>query len=143
MVDKRKDLTEVNNGDVDGGDNGGGDGTPVEESYVTILQKLGVDTNEMSIDDIQNMIHQYTQEGVLKGAKVIDMKTGKSVQTYKKGEDKTKGRAITVKNEDGRPLTQAEFEKEKKERDYKAKTDEQNQPSPEKPFSPPTPRAPG
>ena len=140
MVDKRNDLINIDDGDIDGGD---GTGKPIEESYATILQKLGVDTNEMTVEDIQNMIHQYSQEGKLKGAKVISMETGKSVQTYKKKQDNKKGKAITVKKEDGRPLTKAEFEQEKKERDYKAKTDEQNKPAPEKPFSPPTPRAPG
>ena len=140
MVRKRKDLVEVDDGEIDGGD---GSGQPVEETYATILEKLGVDTNEMSIDDIKTMIHQYSQEGKLKGAKVISMETGKSVQTYKSKQDKTKGQAITVSRQADRPLTKAEFEEEKKERDYKAKTDKQNKPAPDKPFSPPTPKAPG
>ena len=79
MVRKKSgDITKVD--DID---DGGGEGQLIEESYSSILNKLGVDTQEMSVEDIRNMIQHYSQEGLIKGAKVINLSTGKAQQTYK------------------------------------------------------------
>lgn len=133
MVSKKSDIKIVSDDEVDGSG-----GNIVEESYATILQKLGVDTAEMTIEDIENMVHQYTQEGRLKGAKVISLETGKSVQTFKQKKDAT--RTITVKEKSEKPVTPQEFERLKEEERYKKRSDKQDKPAPTTPFIPPTPK---
>ena len=110
---------QVTSDDDDGGTDVGEVGGSVDDSWSQILDKLGVDTQAMSLTEIQSIIQQYEQEGLKKGAKVIDIKTGESVQKYKQDSKKKSGRTITVKAGDGEPLTQSEMEKEIADQDYK------------------------
>lgn len=119
-------------------DEDGGSLPPLEDSYGAILRRLGVDTRDMSLDDIRNIIHQYAQEGVLKGAKVIDIKTKKAKQTYSNGK---KERFYQVKADDGVPVSEAELDNLRKDQEYKARTEKRNEEEPKPPFNP-TPKAP-
>lgn len=110
-------------------------GSQVEESYGVILEKLGVSTKDMSVEEIRNLIHEYEQEGLVKGAKIIDFKTGKSKKTYRKPKQ-SQGRAISVKGQSNEPVTEAELAELKKEAEYKKRSDERDTPVPRKPFNP-------
>ena len=113
-------------------------GSQVEESYGVILEKLGVSTKDMSAEEIINLIHEYEQEGLVKGAKIIDFKTGKSKKSYRKPKQ-SQGRAIPVKEKTTKPVTKAELAELKKEADYKKRSDERNTPAPKNPFNPKPP----
>lgn len=110
-------------------------GSQVEESYGVILEKLGVSTKDMSAEEIINLIHEYEQEGLVKGAKIIDFKTGKSKKSYRKPKQ-SQGRAISVKKKATKPVTEAELAELKKEADYKKRSDERDTPAPKNPFNP-------
>ena len=132
MVSKKSgDITRAD--DTESGGEVGGQVS--EDSYVQILNQLGVDTQAMSLDEVRQMIQQYSEEGAIKGAKVIDLKTGKSVQTFKS--KKEQGRTISVKKSSDEPLTRAEMEQQKKDEDYRKGSDKEDTPAPGKPFSPP------
>ena len=111
----------VKTDDSEGG-SGGEVGTVQGESYATILTSLGVDVKGLNVEEIQELIHQYEQEGILKGADVIDIKTGKRRRTFKKS-NKNKGRTYQVKQDDSIPMTPEQVrEKEYKESSQKQKT---------------------
>lgn len=118
-------------------DSEGGSGRKEVENYSTILRRLGIDVKDMSLEDIQNMIHEYSQEGLLKGAKIIDIKTGKAKQTTRK---KSEERTYHVKQDSSHPMSPKELA-DKKDADYNKRSDKDDKNDPQPPFNP-TPRAP-
>lgn len=112
---------------------GEGGKTQIEESYRTILARLGEDVRGLSIEEIKEMIHRYKQDGG-KGAKLIDFKTGKSKQSYKKEEKKE--RYYQVKDRQDAPMSPEEAKRQLKEEDYKSSSDKQETPTVDQPFSP-------
>lgn len=138
-MSKRSDKDSKNTGieiigdqEIEEDDSGG---SQVEESYGVILEKLGVSTKDMSVEEIRNLIHEYEQEGLVKGAKIIDFTTGKSKKTYRKP-TQSQGRAISVKEDATRPVTEAELAAIKKEEKYKQRSDKTETPAPKNPFNP-------
>lgn len=109
----------------------------VVESYSTILRRLGIDVKDMSLEDIQNMIHEYSQEGLLKGAKIIDIKTGKAKQTIRKKADE---RTYHIKQDTSQPMSPNELA-EQKDSDYNKRSDKEDKNNPQPPFNP-TPSGP-
>lgn len=114
-------------------DSGSGGKGKKGHSYADILKGLGIDTKEFSLADMEEMFHQLRQEGVLeKGAKVIDLKTGKKKQTYTN--TKT-GRTYTVKQSSSEPVKTDEIA-DRKDVEYKAHSEKQDKPTPVPPFNP-------
>lgn len=112
---------------------GEGGKTQIEESYRTILAKLGEDVRGLSMEEIKEMIHRYKQEGV-KGAKLIDFKTRKAKQSYT-GDEK-KERYYQVKDRQDAPMSPEEVKRQLKEEAYKSSSDKQDTPTVDQPFSP-------
>lgn len=128
---------DVESGDSDEG-SGGEVGSVQSESYSTILQSLGVDVKGLNIDEIQELIHQYEQEGMLKGADVIDIKTGKRQRTYKKSQ-KNKGRVYQVKQDETMPMTPEQV----REQEYKESSEKKDTNKPGVTPMGPKPKGPG
>ena len=118
----------------------GGSSSEIVETYSVVLEKLGVSTKEMSVEDIKSLIHEYQQEGKLKGAKIIDFKTGKTKQTHK--DNKPKGRTIKYKDTSSKPMTEAEFKAKKAEKEYKGESGNKDKHTVDVPFNP-KPKGPG
>lgn len=130
-----KKPTDLIADDEDSGDSG----VESQQSYASILKRLGVNIKGMSLDEVKNMIHQYTQEGLLKGAKIIDLKTGKARQTHKK---ESKDRVYTVKASEDKPMTEGELAK-KKDSEYNKRSEQENAKKPSGPIFPTKPSGPG
>lgn len=118
-------------------DEGGGQ-SQYEESYASILKSLGIDTKGLSVEDIRKVIHEYSQEGLMKGGDVIDFTTGKKRKAYKKTDN---SRVYQVKSRNSEPLTGKEMDNERAHDDYNDSSEKQNRPAPSHPFSP-KPKAP-
>ena len=133
MSKDKKEITQI-----DDEDSGEGGLPPLEESYASILRRLGVDVSDMSLADVRNMIHDYAQEGRIKGAKVIDIKTGKSRQTYAKNSESD--REYSVKSADDTPVSEAELLRAKTEREYSERSEKRKDQTPQPPFDPKPPK---
>ena len=138
-MSKRSDKDSKNTGieiigdqDIEEDESGG---SQVEESYGVILEKLGISTKDMSAEEIINLIHEYEQEGLVKGANIIDFETGEYKKTYRKPKQ-PQGRAISVKARATKPVTEAELAAIKKEERYKERSDERDTSVPKNPFNP-------
>jgi len=129
--------------DTDGGETdvseGGSDGDIIKgETYASILKQLGVNIKNLSLNDLKEMIHQYSQEGFEKG-NLIDFKTGKRVKSDSK--KKSEGRVYQVKANESEPMTPAEMARKTQDDEYKKGSDKQNTPTVDQPFNP-KPKAP-
>ena len=142
MTKKPTDLTTSDSADID--DEGGSGEIDVNETtYSRFAKEHGLDFSEMTEDEIREIIHQYSQEGkVKKGAKVYDMQGNLISHRAKQSSTKTSGRTYQVTEDNSQPMTKAEFEKAKSEKEYIESSEKKDEPTPGKPFNP-TPRRPG
>ena len=143
MAKKPTDLTTTSDTDIEEG--GSGESGIYEATYSKFAKEHGLDFSEMTVDEIREIIHQYVQEGkVSKGAKVYNLKGELISHKAKQTRGNRAGvRSYQVKQEKGKPVTQAEFDAIKAEQDYKASSEKQDKPAPDAPFVPPTPKGPG
>jgi hypothetical protein len=142
MAKKPTDLTTGKNTEIEEEDGGSGEIDINESTYSKLEREHGFDFSEMSMSEIREVIHQYSQEGKLnKGAKVYNLKGELISHKAKNTQTKSGGRSYQVKESSREPMTREAFEKEKADRDYKESSEKQDKPAPGEPFNP-TPKGP-
>lgn len=134
--DKSTDISKYDGKEVGDSDSGESGVVEIKESYVEILNQLGVDTRAMSLEEIRAEIEK--RKGNLEAGNVYDLKTGKRVKSESKAKKK-KGRTYQVKSVEG-VLTAEEFDAARSEQDYKKRSDKEDKPVPTTPFVPPKPK---
>lgn len=122
-------------------DDDSGEGTQghVEQTYAQILRRLGIDTSNMTVEDVQNMIHDYTQEGRIHGNVVdVNFKTGEA-KRRRKASEKEENYYHVIQDQD-EPVASSEMA-ERKDPEYNKRSEKENKNSPNPPFNP-KPKAP-
>lgn len=131
--DQPTDIT-LSRGDlIQDDDSSEGGVTEIKESYIDILNQLGVDTRAMSLEEIRAEIQK--RKGSFKSGNRFDLKTGKRIQE-ESTQGKKKGRTYKVKLSQDEMLTASEFDVDRSDEEYKKKSDKQNSPVPSIPFNP-------
>ena len=137
MAKKPTDLIKGKDTDLSEDDGGSGEIDINETTYSKFAREHGLDFSDMTLEEIQEIIHQYSQHGKSKSRKKVVGLDGKPLKDQRARVTKSaEGRTYQVVEESDRPVSGQDFEKAKAEESYVDEPKKQSKPENE-PFNKP------